>query len=348
MSTTESLSPVTDVASAAKSIEGLLDLTPRESSDEARVESDETGGKQEFAEVDETEVNAAPDEDPASEQDDDAENDPTDSEDEPPVIEVPPPSSWSADEKALFQSLPLEAQQVVARRETERDKAISQRMNQLADQRKSIETQVEQASQAQNQYAQTLNQLLTLSVPELQQIENVDWMKLAQDDPTEYVRRTAIRDSLRQRVGFMQSQMQQVQNEQTQQMQARHQEHLAQQYETLIEQIPEFKDTSKAQALVQDIGQTMSKFGFTEQEISSVADARIVRVMAEMARLTKLESSRKSALAKKSPAQAPRLIQSNAASSRDDNTKRKVEEQFARLRKTGDVKDAARLIENMI
>src|ERR1700748_3304953 len=45
---------------------------------------------------------------------------------EAPVIAAP--TSWDATERALFETLPTEAKQVIAAREAERDKAVSKAM----------------------------------------------------------------------------------------------------------------------------------------------------------------------------------------------------------------------------
>jgi hypothetical protein len=44
-----------------------------------------------------------------------------------------PPASWKADEKEMFKTLPLEAQKVIARRESERDKGFYQSRQELAE-----------------------------------------------------------------------------------------------------------------------------------------------------------------------------------------------------------------------
>lgn len=46
---------------------------------------------------------------------------------------ITPPASWGSDEKEMFKSLPLEAQKVIARRESERDKGFYQGRQELAE-----------------------------------------------------------------------------------------------------------------------------------------------------------------------------------------------------------------------
>lgn len=333
----------------ARRIEGLLDVSgamlPAQQVENDATPVDESDDDESYtpqlSHDEDGDVDTAQEETPASQDDvDDTETV------EQPSIE--PPTSWTTDEKKLFATLPPDVQSTIARRETERDNATNQRMQQIAEQRKAIQADVERANQAQVTYANTLNQLLSMSLPELVEIENTDWVALAATDRDEFNRRQAVERTLRQRVNFMQQQQQQVQQAQQQQMFAHHQEHLARQYEVLTEQIPEFREPEKAKALVSNIASTMQTFGFAPEEIGAVADARVVRVMARLAQLEAREAARKSAMAKKGGQPAPRMLPSTAAPSRDDNQKKKVVEQFARLKRTGSPSDATKLLEQIL
>lgn len=316
---------------ATARIEGLLDLGAHED------HADDNESDTDYSESD-----SAPEETPASAHEDD-DTDPARVE---PVIE--PPKSWSKEEQAQFAELPSELRATIARRESERDTAISRKMNEVAEERKAVQAQVQQTAQVQQNYANTINQLLTMTVPELQQLESANWQKLATDDPAEYVRLSAVRDGLRQRVNFMTQQVQQAQAQQQQQMLQHHQAALTDQYNVLLDTVPEYRDPVKAKALVQDVSSVMSNYGFTQDEVGAVGDARVVRVMTRLAQLERQEQARTSAQAKKGGAPAPRFMTPNAAASHDDNQKSKIANQYAKLKKTGNPRDAALLLENII
>lgn len=344
-----SLPPVTDVASAAAHIEGLLSMTTRADDDAApsAMDDNESTESEETDDVEQDEVDAAQDDendDPASDETTDEEKD----ESEQHASTIEPPKSWSAEDAAEFKKLSPHAQEIILRRESERDKAINQRMQQVAEERKAIEAQVHQANQVQSQYAQTLNQLLTMTIPEIQQVEGVNWVELASSDPAEYVRLSAVRDGLRQRVGFMQAEMNHVQQQQYAQLQQAQQAHIANQLTALRETVPEFNDPVKAVAIKSDIDKSMSNFGFSQGEIDSIGDARIVRVLARLVELEKVDAARKSAQAKRTGAPAPKLMTPNAAPAREDNRNKKVQDQYRALKKTGSERDAARLLENFL
>lgn len=61
-------------------------------------------------------------------------------ESEPETAIAVAPVSWSAEEKAVFAELPPEVQDIIARRESERDKGFSQKAEQLSERAKSYES----------------------------------------------------------------------------------------------------------------------------------------------------------------------------------------------------------------
>lgn len=73
------------------------------------------------------------DPEPVEASDDEAEDDEpddTDEDDEPEPVEAP--VSWSAEDKKVFEGLPREAQEVVARRERERDQGVNKTLEEVA------------------------------------------------------------------------------------------------------------------------------------------------------------------------------------------------------------------------
>ena len=69
---------------------------------------------------------------------------------------IVPPASWTAEDKALFSSLPPEIQRTVAGREREREAALHQSRREIAEQKKAIEAESTQAKQERQHYAASL------------------------------------------------------------------------------------------------------------------------------------------------------------------------------------------------
>src|SRR5580765_2604085 len=164
-----------------------------------------------------------------------------------------PTKSWSNEDKAVFSQRPPEAQAVITRRESERDRAFQAKTQEIAQHRHALEATFGEIQQERSSYATNLEQLLAVAMPEAQQFANVDWQRLAQESPADYVRLTAERDALRGRIGAIQGELQRVQAV-AQQDHARQFASLrASEAQRLAEKLPEFADSEKGPKLISEI-----------------------------------------------------------------------------------------------
>lgn len=316
---------ITDLRSAAKALEGLLDLPPDE------------------PEEDEDEIDARDGDDAAPEKASGEEDGQAEADDQPIV----PPKSWTTEDQAKFKELPPDLQAVVSKRENERDRAFNLKTQEVAEERKAVAQAQQQSQMAQQHYYQSLNQLLDATMPELNQLASTDWVRLSREDPSEYVRLQGIKESLVGRARAMQSEMQRVQQANQAQHHAAVEQYKTQQLAELQATVPEFTDPTKAQSLIGDICSTMNGYGFSNDEVGSVLDHRIVRVMTRLAQLEKVEKTRASAQSKKTASPAPKYVTPNA--SRPAAGKgAQMKEQWSNLRKTGRAEDAARIFEQFL
>src|SRR5580765_2151295 len=219
----------------------------------------------------------------------------SDEPDEESDHQIEPPKSWSNEDKAVFQQLPPEAQAVITRRESERDRAFQAKTQEIAQHRHALEATFGEIQQERSSYATNLEQLLAVAMPEAQQFANVDWQRLAQESPADYVRLTAERDALRGRIGAIQGELQRVQAV-AQQDYARNFAHLrATEAQRLAEKLPEFADRERAPKLISEIREWLQGEGFTAQEIGQVIDHRVINVAVKAMRADRALRARRSA-----------------------------------------------------
>lgn len=111
---------------------------------------------------------------------------------EEPAPQIDPPRSWSKEDAAIWSQLPPEAQEVVARREAERDRATH-----LAIQEKAELTNV--VTQIAQRYQQFAPQMQAQAQSEAEAFEarwgDVDWQTLADQRPEDYHRFSAMYDA---------------------------------------------------------------------------------------------------------------------------------------------------------
>ena len=210
----------------------------------------------------------------------------TDEADDEPEIEeeaddLPPidaPVSWDAEAKAVFASLPRDAQEIVQKREAERERFVQQksqeatRAKQEADQ-----AAIEQLAQIEQGYAQHYQTLAEQLQPQRPN------PALLQHDPVSYY---AQRDAYESAVA-QQQQLQQLASQHTQQaharaLQARQAEH-AEQHRIIVENFPEFADPTTGPKLQAELTGIARELGYPQELIdqSRATDVLAMRKVAE-------------------------------------------------------------------
>jgi len=219
-----------------------------------------------------------------------------------------------------------------------RTQDYTRKTQQIAEVRKQTEAELSAVRAEREQYAQLLSALEA----QVQQVAqpNIDWDRLYQEDPIEWVRQREVMRENQEKSAAIQSEQQRLaqlsQQEQAQFMQQR----LQQEQEALLAAIPDWKDAKKAQAekaLLVEFGQ---KIGFTPDELKSVVDHRAVLMLRKAALYDQMMSKRGNI--KPVTNNGPRPAKPGAAG-RVSNTTEAVRAQ-QRVAKTGRVDDAANAI----
>ena len=215
----------------------------------------------------------------------------------------------------------------------------------LAEQRKAVEAErvkIEEAAKTRETYSQRLQVIEQLLQ---QQNQTEDLSSLKAEDPVAYAIAMAEKVEREKQLQAVQAERQRVQQEQAAHQQALLQKHIQGEQAKLIEAIPEFKDDVKAEVVRRDIRNYAKSIGFTDQELSQVYDSRAVLALYKAAQYDKLMANKGAAT--KKVAVAPKTIRpgtSNPQSSENEAVKK----ERARLRQSGNKKDAARLFERFL
>jgi len=79
---------------------------------------------------------------------------------------APLPTSWPAEHAEMWQTLPPEAQAVIAKRDGERDAAVNAKFQEAANLRKAHEAEISEAQTNRTRYADAVDQVLALVQPQ--------------------------------------------------------------------------------------------------------------------------------------------------------------------------------------
>ena len=164
------------------------------------------------------------------------------------------------------------------------------------------------------------------------QIQNLD--KLAEEDPAEYIRAKNQLDKINELVrgidGKRRSEQEKYQEYVRTQV-------LPKELELTKQVIPEWSDDLKP-VLVE----TGKKYGFNDDEMSVISDHRVIKILHELNRLTKLEQSLTASkeVSNKKVIAKPKVLKSGTRNSQD----KEGGDNFKKLRKSGRFQDAASVI----
>ena len=178
---------------------------------------------------------------------------------------------------------------------------------------------------------------------QLQEQQNIDWQRLLETDPVEYLKQQHLAQTRQAQLQQVAQQKQVIQSQSQAEHQAALAAHVESQRTELIAKIPEWKDAAVMKAEATELRDYLKTQGLSEQEIYSVTDHRAII------------QSRKAMLFDKMIAKA------SVATKRVQNTPQRVERPqggesavldkrgaaFQRLSKTGSVDAAGSIFANM-
>lgn len=217
----------------------------------------------------------------------------------------------------------------------------------LAEQRKSFETERERIAQEVNrQFTEAQAMTSVLEQQLTAEYQAIDWNHLRVSDPAEFAaKRQEFNDRYAQIQGIkhnvnatLQQQAEQVSQQQAQQLQKMLQE----ESERLSAAIPEFKDEAKAKAVKAELKDFLRTFGFKDEEIGNIYDHRHVLIIKDALEYRKLKS--KGVEVKNKVVTAPKLQKPGSNESRSGTEQNRIRDRIAKLKKSGRVEDAAELI----
>jgi uncharacterized protein (DUF3084 family) len=318
-----------NMADAASAISAML------APDEGQAELDETQPVEESeedtetaaSEEDESGVEDAPDEETSEEQ----------SEEEEETEEKEQPQTFTVKVDGKEVSVTLDELQ----KGYSRTQDYTRKTQQIAEVRKQAEQETQAVRAEREQYAQLLGALQT----QLQSSEpQVDLERLYHEDPIEWVRQKEVMRERQEKLGAIQSEQQRLaqvaQYEQQRAMEAQ----LASQQEALLAALPDWKDPKKAKAEKALVIESAKAAGFTDEDLKSVYDHRLVLLLRKAALFDQMVSKRQGI--KPVVNNGPRTAKPGAAGRVSTTTEGVRAKQ--RLAKTGRIDDAASAIELLL
>jgi hypothetical protein len=221
----------------------------------------------------------------------------------------------------------------------------AERMMQSDYQRKTQELARER-SQAQEQLRQHVEQVRAQALQELQvyeeamlqavapQLQGVDWNRLAQEDPAQWANLRQMRDNVGQALQAIKYQRQQIEQQQQAENQQRLAQALQQAQETLAKDLPGW-----GAELQKSLVKTAQAYGFADQELASVVDPRMIKILHDAHKWRELQESKPQVT--KKVAEVPKVLRPGARANAGAEAAKVESDLLERVRKSGGKDEAA-------
>lgn len=213
---------------------------------------------------------------------------------------------------------------------------IQQRMQEVAEARKMAETVYSALAEERAQVAQFVQQLQQ-GVPTPPKAPS---QELARKDPARYNRELGQYLADREKYDQFTQHAQALTAQQSEAQERAMRAYLADQAQLLTQEIPEFADPDKGSQLRQSLLKVGSEYGYSEEELAQITDARAVKVLNDARKWRELQAGKKAAIKKADKARP--VVKPGAKRTNIKTDARKKAKQ--RLQQTGKIDDAIDLL----
>lgn len=224
----------------------------------------------------------------------------------------------------------------------QRQSDYTKKSQSVAEMRKAYEANLQSVQQERNQYQQVLANMENYQNLELKKYQELDWASLKEDDPVEYMEKRIEFQDAKDKVNQVRQEQMAVQQKTQQEVYQNIQHKVQEEAELLATALPEYSDPSSN--LKNELRDFAINMGFSEQDVNGITDHKVVLVL-HKAMLQERANSSTSSKVKKGPA---KVIKAGVPVTKKQRVARDVQAKRDRLRKTGNVKDAANAFMDLI
>ena len=222
-----------------------------------------------------------------------------------------------------------------------RQSDYSKKTQALADERRGLDTErdkvtteLEAVKKERDDYAVKLKSFIKSDKQ-----EDIDWDKVYEQDPIEYVRLKAEADRKKEIRQQAETELKSIQQKQDEEQKKKYADYVTTQSNMLSEKVPEFADPVKKGKIQANVKNYLNEIGFSDQELSMLTDHRTVMVAIEGMKYSQLKKAK---LGDKKVKNIPRVSKSGIPVSKDDANYERRQDAIKRAKsgKSGDMLDA--------
>lgn len=222
-----------------------------------------------------------------------------------------------------------------------RQSDYSKKTQALADERRGLDTErakvnseLEAVKKERDDYAVKLKSFIKSDKQ-----EDIDWDKVYEQDPIEYVRLKAEADRKKEIRQQAETELKSIQQKQDEEQKKKYADYVTTQSNMLSEKVPEFADPVKKGKIQANVKNYLNEIGFSDQELSMLTDHRTVMVAIEGMKYNQLKKAK---LGDKKVKNVPKVSRSGVPVSKDDANYERRKDAIKRVKsgKSGDMLEA--------
>ncbi len=229
---------------------------------------------------------------------------------------------------------------------TKKTQELSQYRQQLDQASQFYQQEVAATQEARQQYISSIANAIQLNHSSLKEYENIDWERLKVEDKEEYLtKRDDYREAQNNVEKLKQTYDQESQNQAAEQQQ-QFQQWAQGEHSKLVSIIPDWGVPQKQQAIAKELREFAFTKGFQEEELKQLFDHRSILILMQ-AKAWEDDQKRAKGIKAKKIKNKPKVARSGKGTTKSDSSKSKSTAKMKRLRQTGNVDDAASLLEDL-
>ena len=221
-----------------------------------------------------------------------------------------------------------------------RDSDYRQKTHSLGMEKRDLESQKNSLRQSYDAKLTELNELIATADATVRQRQgSADLQKLYEEDPSQAAK---LDYQLRQQ----QMQLDSVKAKAREARAKQYSDFLETQKELAATKIPEYSDPNKADQFKMNMRNSLRGYGFSDEEIGSLADHRFLMIAKDAMSYKSLKDKRP--IVQKKVANAPKVVKPGVAKSSTSSGREQIRNKIGKLRKSGNINDASSAILDII
>jgi hypothetical protein len=256
------------------------------------------------------------------------------------------------EEEELYYSIKVDGEELEVtldelRSGYQRQKDYTKKTQSLAEQRKEFE---DKSVELDGLYKNFENQAVLATEVlnrDLKKFATLDWDKLKTEDPVEYVSKQLEVQDINNQKKALQDQLQLAFEQQQKASNDNMQKYLTAERKELEKLLPDWKDPKKAAVAQEALTNYGREIGYTDQELASIVRAKDLLILDKARRYDELSAKKESISKKKTAPAIRKRVKSKGVAPKGVNKVKAVESKRDNLRKSGSLKDAAALMQEM-